>query len=199
MKVIAVSYPELFPDEHKPLTALFENGLEILHLRKPGSTIEELSLLLKKIPSHFIKRIVLHDCFELAGTFPVKGLHINSRNNIVPEDFQGQLTTSCHSIEDVVLKKENFHYVFLSPVFDSISKQGYASSFSENQLKEAADQKNIDSKVIALGGVTPDKIPQLLAWQFGGFALLGYLWNEFIRDSDVDKLVQRFLKCKQNF
>ena len=35
----------------------------------------------------------------------------------------------------------------------------------------------INERVVALGGVTPEYIPQLRAWNFGGAAFLGDIWN----------------------
>ena len=35
MKLILMSTPYFFVEEHQILTALFDEGLEILHLRKP--------------------------------------------------------------------------------------------------------------------------------------------------------------------
>ncbi|HIY37265.1 MAG TPA: thiamine phosphate synthase, partial [Candidatus Paraprevotella stercorigallinarum] len=37
MKLILLTTPDFFVEEDKILTALFEEGLDILHLRKPGS------------------------------------------------------------------------------------------------------------------------------------------------------------------
>lgn len=68
-------------------------------------------------------------------------------------------------------------YVFLSPIFDSISKSGYRSAFSYARLRDAADRGVIDEKVVALGGVTFDKIPLLSSLHFGGAAMLGAIWK----------------------
>lgn len=63
--------------------------------------------------------------------------------------------------------------MFLSPIFDSVSKQGYTSAFTDNVLKQASKDGIIDNKVVALGGVTPDKINYLRQLNFGGAAMLG--------------------------
>ncbi|GAA6529534.1 hypothetical protein LPYR103PRE_15070 [Segatella asaccharophila] len=69
-------------------------------------------------------------------------------------------------------------YVFLSPVFDSISKSGYCSAFPLSALKQAQEEGIIDRKVIALGGVTYDKLPLLESLSFGGGAMLGEIWGK---------------------
>ena len=44
-------------------------------------------------------------------------------------------------------------------------------------LRQAADDGIIDEKVIALGGVTFDKLPYLRELNFGGAAMLGALYS----------------------
>ena len=61
--------------------------------------------------------------------------------------------------------------------FDSISKVGYKSGFKEEELLKASTDGLIDEKVIALGGVTFDKIPYLKRLHFGGVAMIGALYN----------------------
>ena len=68
--------------------------------------------------------------------------------------------------------------MFLSPIFDSISKKGYRHSFTNKDLEDAANNGIINERVVALGGVIPQFIPQLRAWNFGGAAFLGAVWNE---------------------
>ena len=79
--------------------------------------------------------------------------------------------------EKSAILKPACHYVFLSPIFDSISKKGYKHSFFNKDLEEAGINGIINERVVALGGVTPEYIPQLRAWNFGGAAFLGDIWN----------------------
>ena len=69
-------------------------------------------------------------------------------------------------------------YLFLSPIFDSISKRGYLSQFSIESLQNAAEEGLIDGKVFALGGVTQAKLPLLHELGFGGAAMLGAAWQD---------------------
>jgi thiamine-phosphate pyrophosphorylase len=76
----------------------------------------------------------------------------------------------------------------LSPIFDSLSKRGYTSGFSAEELQRAADEGIIDEKVIALGGVTFDKIVYLERLNFGGVAMIGALY-------DIEKITSLKDKC----
>ena len=127
--------------------------------------------LLTLIPEQYHKRIVVHGHFYLKEEFRLKGIHLNLRNPNAPDHYKGHISCSCHSLEEVAESRE-LDYVFLSPVFDSISKQGYASHFSEEQLRG-----HVDARVMALGGVTAGKIPWLADVGFGGCAFLGYLFG----------------------
>lgn len=196
MRIIVITHPDFLPNEHDALKLLFESGLELLHVRKPNSTVRELSKYLERIPSEYINRIVLHDHFELSEKFLVKGLHLNRRNNTVPKNFSGQLSCSCHSLKEVVENKNKYRYIFLSPIFNSISKQAHNAAFSIEQLKEAASNKIIDNEVIALGGIKPKVMPQLFEYGFGGCALLGYIWNDFFKTGNIELPKQHFLNCK---
>ena len=68
-------------------------------------------------------------------------------------------------------------YVFLSPIFNSISKQGYASAFTPKALFEAKQKGIINEKVVALGGITAANINKIKSYGFGGVALLGDVWR----------------------
>lgn len=170
---LVITSPSFIPDEASFLHRLFVHGVDIVHLRKPGATAEECARLLDDLTSDDRRRIVIHDFFELAEPYGLKGIHLNARRSTVPDGYEGHVSRSCHSLEEVKRYKDVCDYVFLSPIFDSVSKQGYASAFTDRTLKQASSDGIIDDKVVALGGVTPDKINYLRQLNFGGAAMLG--------------------------
>jgi thiamine-phosphate pyrophosphorylase len=89
---------------------------------------------------------------------------------------------SAHSFDE--LKKiENREIILLGPVFDSISKHGYKSKFSRDELKEgiaewrALKPGNSEIKLYALGGIDAENIKELEELGFDGAAVLGAVWN----------------------
>lgn len=170
---LVITSPSFIPDEASFLHRLFVHGVDIVHLRKPGATAEECARLLDDLTSDDRRRIVIHDFFELAEPYGLKGIHLNARRSTVPDGYEGHVSRSCHSLEEVKRYKDACDYVFLSPIFDSVSKQGYASAFTDATLRQASCDGIIDHKVVALGGVTPDKINYLRQLNFGGAAMLG--------------------------
>lgn len=76
MKLVVITMPDFFADEAQCIEALFRNGLQYLHLRKPKASAEEYGALLRQIDPCYYDRIVLHDHFELLEEFPLKGVHL---------------------------------------------------------------------------------------------------------------------------
>ncbi len=50
MKLIVITTPQFFEGEAAAVTSLFQNGLEILHLRKPGASAEEMEYFQRQMP-----------------------------------------------------------------------------------------------------------------------------------------------------
>ena len=178
MKIIAITLPHFFSGEASAINALFtEDSINLLHLRKPNSAIDDCRRLLDGIDKEWLSRIVINDHFALCHEYSLHGVHLNRRNPIPPANHRGSLSCSCHSLQEVVVRKPEMDYVFLSPIYDSISKQGYRSAFTEATLRKAAANGIIDNKVVALGGVTRERINQLEEYGFGGVAMLGDIWK----------------------
>lgn len=189
---IAVTPPAFHEGEAAFISRLLAGGVDVVHLRKPGSAEAECAGLLEALSEDERARVVVHDHFDLAARYGLMGIHLNSRNPSVPEGFCGQLSRSCHSLEEVRRFKPECGYVFLSPVFDSISKQGYRAGFAPEELFRAAREGIIDRRVMALGGITPDNLARVRAWGFGGAAVLGDLWQGYRRADDLPELLRRF-------
>ena len=177
MQIIVITRPDFFPHEAEEITQLFAAGLEILHLRKPQSDAAALETLLRAIPSEYHSRIVLHEHFDLAVRYSLRGMHLNRRNPEAPAGYTGAVSRSCHSLEEVQSHKSACEYVFLSPIYDSISKEGYGAAFSKECLRKAHNDGIIDQKVYALGGITGEHLPEIHSLGFGGAALLGDIWQ----------------------
>lgn len=191
--------PYFFVEEHQILNALFDEGLELLHLRKPETEPVYSERLLSLISESYRKRIVVHDYFYLKNEYNLKGIHLNSRNPVLPPKYKGHISCSCHTPEEVVAHKKACDYVFLSPVFDSISKDGYSSHFTQTDLRELVRQKTIDRKVMALGGVQLDNLKQVKDLGFGGAVILGDIWNRFSihTTQDFKDLILHFRKLRK--
>lgn len=177
MKLIAITTPKVTNDDTSIIKHLLDRGIDIVHLRKPESSINECRKLLDSLDAKERARIIIHNYPELYFEYSLLGIHSNHNITTLPDGYSGLRTRSCHTLEEVARYKDDYDYVFLSPIFDSISKIGYKSRFSDIVLRDASRDGIIDQKVIALGGVTLDKIPYLKALHFGGAAMMGAIYN----------------------
>ena len=179
--IVVITQPFFFEGEAAAIADYLESGrADRVHLRKPGAGAAELERLLRQLPAACLGRMVMHEHFELAGKYGLCGIHLNRRCPEAPPSWTKGVSVSCHSLEELALRRrEAFDYLSLSPVFDSISKPGYQAAFSAEVLEDARRQGLIDSRVLALGGVTFDRVPEVLAMGFGGAMILGDAWKSY--------------------
>lgn len=174
MDLIAITVPYFYPGEARDIAdALMENRFKYVHVRKPGCCAEEMRGLLEQIPDGLRDRLSLHDFHELAIEYGIGGIHLNSRNPFAPDGWEGRLSRSIHSLEEISGVTED--YAFISPVFPSISKPGYSGNFT---LEEVS--RWLTPGIFALGGVTAEKLPLLEDAGFAGAAILGAAWRREI-------------------
>src|ERR1700740_2037383 len=121
-QIIVITSEDFQQQEISSIKKLFAAGLKTLHLRKPDASEEELRELLKSIPKKFRKRIVIHNHYALIKEFKLKGAHLpeSARRSRQQQKIK-VISTSFHSIKKLKLSRRKYEYVFLSPIFDSLS------------------------------------------------------------------------------
>ena len=181
--VIAFTHIDFFEGEADVIRQLFEKGLEKLHLKKRG-TIADWKKLLQALPKKFYKKVVLHSYYDLQKEFPDLKLH-SGRAEVSKNTF---VSSSSHSVDEAEEKCIHFEYVFLSPIYTSLSKQKYAP-------KEDMEVLNVEekSKIVALGGIDRSKLVDLKLRGFEHIALLGAIWNR------PETAVENFVKIKKEW
>ncbi len=199
MKLILLSRPDFFVEEDKVLTTLFEEGLDVLHLRKPKSEPIFCERLLTLIPDVYHRRIVVQDHFYLKEEFNLLGIHISHHNPNPPNDYKDIFSRTCYTLSEVAEHKPMSKYVILKNVFDSISEPRYVSQFTEQQLCDASKQGIIDRRVVAQGGLSLENIDKVRDLGFGGVVIRGDIWKRFNihYGSDYKDLIAHFRKLRR--
>lgn len=179
MQPVIISNPVSLPNEINRINQLFDDELELLHLRKPGYPEQEYRSLIENIKPGFHKRLVLHQFHSIAEEFDIHRLHFPEQERRETTDWEQYsefiLSTSVHSIEDFNELPGCFEYAFLGPVFPSISKAGYVSE--KDLLEEVKERTNFHTKLIALGGITNDNKQIAIDSGFDNVAMLGAIWE----------------------
>lgn len=175
--VIVITQPDFIDGEGEKIVRLLQR-VDLVHIRKPNASEAEVERLINDIPPEYHSRLVLHDHHQLASKYNLYGVHLNGRNPIPPDNWKGSVSRSCHSLDEVMEWKQKCNYVSLSPIYNSISKVGYMSAFTKEDIFAAKENGIIDEKVMALGGVTFGKLDEVKEMGFGGAMILGDAWKE---------------------
>lgn len=190
MKIIVVSPQSAHKEEIDIIESLFQAGLDLLHIRKPGYSRSRLEKYIQKIPQKYWNKVVIHSHHTLALKYKLNGVHLTRKDRKREfftslkikylKFFKSDLTISAsfHNIAHLYDNTEEFDYVFLSPVFDSISKSGYQSGFNFHSLKIA--MAKTEHKVIAIGGIELNKLDKISNMNFEGIALVGAIWQSSV-------------------
>ena len=199
MKLILLSTAEFFVEEDKIINALFDEGLDLLHLRKPQTEPVYSERLLTLLPPECHSRIVVHEHFYLKEEFNLRGIHLSAAHPEPPSGFHGQISRSVHSLDELKNAREGMDYVFLSPIFDSISYPDRHAGYTSQQLYDSARAGLIDRKVMAAGGISSETLPLLSDYGFGGAVVSGDLWHRFNIHSGLDykEVIAHFRKLRK--
>ena len=195
-KIIVLTPENFVAKEIESVCKLFSEGLPLLHIRKPYFSEQDLREYIIKLPSKYYRRIVLHSHYKLVKEFKLKGAHLPEKARASKKTIEllkrneiKIISTSFHSTAQVKRSRRKYEYVFLSPVFDSVSKQGYRSKFILENLIPVLKTNNI----IGMGGVTDKNILSLKETGFTGAATIGYVWES---KSQVQQYKKLLLKIK---
>lgn len=189
--IIIITPEKIVPNETEVINELFQEGLDLLHIRKPFMNLEEMKNFIQKINSEFHHRLVLHSHYDLAESYNISRHHfreIDRHNELYKSLTDKTISTSVHDIETFNELSENWEYAFISPVFPSISKKGYGKD--SEILNDIKKRDNSNVKLIALGGIHEDNIHIISDSNLDGVALLGAIWEN-------NQPIEIFKKCRQ--
>lgn len=189
MQIVVITPEKDLPFELELVNSLFEMGLEVLHLRKPGYNEVYYERYITGIRPEYHSRVVIHGAYGLFRTLDLRGVHLRSairhdegtldqlRNVPCPA-----ISTSFHSWAEIAQNETPYGSVFISPLYNSISKPGYGAAVAPEGITDTLQQLNSPGKhcprIIGLGGVNKANISTLKKLGYDGAALLGAIWND---------------------
>lgn len=160
--------------EAQRIVALLDSGaLERMHIRKDDAA--EAYRLIDALPARLHGRLSLHR------------VPVPDGSQVRAHGGETGSSCSCHSLDEAEAEIGRRDYLFVSPVFDSISKPGYrAVTFDTDRIRRLSARGS--ATLTALGGVTPERLAQVRQMGFGGAAMLGCLWT-----GDVNEIIDKLL------
>ncbi len=199
MKLVIMTKSTFFVEEDKILTALFDEGLDSLHLYKPGTSPLYSERLLSLIPDDYYKRITVHEHYYLKNEYRLGGIHIDNPLMEVPDGYKGNVSRTCNDFSLLKLMKKKSKYIFLKNIFDCKEFKDEKSNFTLSQLEAASHDGLIDRHVYALGGMSIDNIGMAKEMGFGGVVVCGDLWGRFDihNQQDFKDVITYFIQMKK--
>jgi thiamine-phosphate pyrophosphorylase len=176
MQIVVISPDGEDAREIPVLGALLKAGLARYHVRKPTWTRQVLAAWLFSLPRTWRRKLVLHYHHELAVPLGLAGTHERDFGQM-----EGGLSRSCHEIPALESCLPLYDSILFGPVFASISKPGYgpARKFPWIELAGVLRRRSkSDARVLAVGGVTAERLPKCLELGFDGAAVLGAVWAD---------------------
>lgn len=183
--------PNEVKQEATLINKMFDKGLPLVHVRKPDFNIETLKLWLKTIDKCHHKKLVIHipnkvinnretifqQYLEVINNLDSDYTHLSTINRTLVNNYISylpKLSTSIHCISEYNELSTIYNRAFISPIYPSISKPGYASTM--NWTEELTQKTTANTALVALGGIKPTDIPAIKQMGFDDYALLGSIW-----------------------
>lgn len=177
MKLIIMTKSTFFVEEDKIITALFDVGMDSLHLYKPGALPMYSERLLTLLPDDCYEKVMVHEHFYLKEEYGLRGIHLDDVSQPMPEKFKGKISRTL-GLEDISKEvKKRSDYIFLKDTFTSLNPEG--GTFVSDKLEQASDMGMIDKKTYAYGGVNIENIKLAKELGFGGVVVDDDLWDKF--------------------
>lgn len=149
MRIAVATSPLFFVEENAIIQALFEEGLDILHLSKPDSEPIYCERLLTLMPQRWCSRIVTSDHFYLQGEYGLKGIHLSQRNPEMPRGYRGYVSRSC-STEDLGKYSEQYGHLVLEATPSAIEQAVRERKINHRVfMRELPQSMEFSSHVIA--------------------------------------------------
>lgn len=199
MKLVIMTQPTFFVEEDKILTALFDEGMDNLHLYKPGASPMYSERLLSLLPESMYGKITVHENYYLKNEYGLSGIHLDLEDKEPPADYRGKYSRTCYDVDKLAYMKKKSEYVFLYGVFGKQQYDSIHQALSRPQLEDLASRGLIDKRVYALGGLSLDNVREAKDLGFGGVVVCEALWNKFNIHSELDykELISHFEKLRK--
>ncbi|EEI92924.1 thiamine monophosphate synthase/TENI [Sphingobacterium spiritivorum ATCC 33300] len=176
--MIIISPDTITPQHIELIHAIPWSDALLYHLRLPSAAKDDIAHILEDIDKHLYPFIVLHYHKETALKAGIRRIHISTdkKKEISIPDTDLILSVSTHHVDEFNSLDADIAYAFISPVYPSISKEGYQAT-AEFKIHNIQHRSNLNSKMIALGGITEYNISELKALGYDDVALCGYIWQ----------------------
>jgi thiamine-phosphate diphosphorylase len=159
-------------------------GIDYFQLREKDLHGRDLLLLAKSLRAILRKtRLIVNGSLDVALACGADGVHLQKQNvpvSAVREAFPDlEIGYSAHSLQEMTTAANSgASYVFISPIFDPISKESVSPALGPRLGALWASSVNIP--VFALGGISKENQSEIANGNFAGIAGISFFIREGI-------------------
>jgi thiamine-phosphate pyrophosphorylase len=174
-------------------------GVDLVQLREPhleAAALSSLAARLVEATGDTATRIVVNDRLDVALTCGAAGVHL--RGDSIPPGRVREMTPpgfligrSVHDVDEAVLAARDADYLIAGTVFPTASKPGLRKHLGMDGL--SAIVKAVDIPVLAMGGVSMDRIEAVAGAGAAGVAAIGLF------DAGADALSLMVREARRRF
>ncbi len=183
----AMTNPYALMNEGEKTNALFGEGLELLHVRKPKYSKADMRAFIESIDKKYHNRLILHHDFGLAADYQLRGVHLSpgDRNSLwvmkilIPllRKKHPELQLSSTYAKPRILKSipYNLSHVLLGPAYGVQPNPEIMFQKSISEVKAHLAKSKIP--ILALGGLSSETLPYVRKAGFDGACLQRVIWK----------------------
>ncbi|MGH9163316.1 MAG: thiamine phosphate synthase [Vicinamibacteraceae bacterium] len=164
------------------VAAAGEAGIDVVQVREPSLSDEALFRLVERLVARTPSscRILVNERFDVARAAGAAGIHLRASSlaasrvrRVVPSGFL--IGRSVHTIAEIKDACDDgaVDYLLFGTVFPSASKPSGHPAAGPATLAAAVTAANVP--VLAIGGITVERIPQVAQTGAAGIAAIGWL------------------------
>jgi thiamine-phosphate pyrophosphorylase len=185
LKVYLITDCKRFPETDllENLEAALKGGVRDLQLREkslPLKDLHALAVVLRQMTKRYDARLYINDRVDIALMVGADGVHLpegglpaNEVKACYPHLLVG---VSTHSLDEAKQAQSNgADFITFSPIFETPSKKEFGPPQGLNRLREVCGE--IAIPVLALGGISKDRVIPVLDQGAFGIALISGIWN----------------------
>lgn len=154
-------------------------GIRAVQLRDKESSSKELyetAHELRHLTSRYGARLFINDRIDVALAVDADGVHIGAQSLPIYKARkllgEGKLIgVSCHNqVQAITAQEMGADFITFGPVYYTASKAAYGEPVGLEALRRITEMLEIP--VFALGGITPDRVAEVLSCRVRGVALI---------------------------
>lgn len=177
--VVVLSPTGTLKNEIKLVSALFEQGLQRYHLRKPRWNAERIQAWIKSLPKAYRSRVVLHQFPELVERLGLGGFHIQANDPIPDCVPAAKISVQCQQYADIE-KFGKRHTIFLGPVFPRQDRDWTTPTRTPQEYAAMLAywrKQGGSHRVFAFGGISAQSSKICKKLGFDGVAVVSAIWE----------------------